>query len=139
MALDFSTDLGAKVLQRLDEDHVVWLTTVAGSGTPQPNLVWFLWNGEIITVYTTPEAVRLNNILRNPRVSLNFNSDPEGHGMIVITGSAEIIDGAPKAIDNQPYLDKYKDGIKGLGMSAQQMSDQYSVVIRITPDHFRGF
>jgi hypothetical protein len=37
-----------RVAQRLREDAVIWLTTVAANGTPQPNPVWFLWDGHSV-------------------------------------------------------------------------------------------
>jgi hypothetical protein len=32
--------------RRIDEDRVVWLTTVTDSGVPAPNPVWFVPDGE---------------------------------------------------------------------------------------------
>lgn len=138
-ALDFSSDLGKRAQKELEESPVVWLTTIAGSGTPQPNLVWFWWDGEKITVYTQPNALRLQNIDRNPRVSLNFNSDATGEIMTVITGSAFMLKDAPKAIENAAFIEKYAKGISRLGMTDQSFSDAYSVIIEITPDKLRGF
>ena len=45
---DPATPFGACVAQRLREDAVIWLTTVAANGTPQPNPVWFLWDGHSV-------------------------------------------------------------------------------------------
>jgi predicted pyridoxine 5'-phosphate oxidase superfamily flavin-nucleotide-binding protein len=30
----------------LHEAHVIWLTTVDADGTPHPNPVWILWDGD---------------------------------------------------------------------------------------------
>ncbi len=45
-----STPFGARVAQRLREEHLIWLTTVGADGTPQPNPVWFLWDGASVLV-----------------------------------------------------------------------------------------
>ena len=42
---DPSTEFGARVARRLDEEVVAWLTVVDGAGTPQPAPIWFLWDG----------------------------------------------------------------------------------------------
>jgi predicted pyridoxine 5'-phosphate oxidase superfamily flavin-nucleotide-binding protein len=39
--IDRSTELGAKVEARMEEQRLAWLTTVASDGTPQPNPVRF--------------------------------------------------------------------------------------------------
>ena len=40
--IDGSTALGARVLERLRSDRVIWMTTV-DRGAPQPAPVWFLY------------------------------------------------------------------------------------------------
>lgn len=40
--IDFTTQLGERLHQRLQEDFVIWLTTVDASGFPQPRPVWFI-------------------------------------------------------------------------------------------------
>jgi predicted pyridoxine 5'-phosphate oxidase superfamily flavin-nucleotide-binding protein len=39
--IDTTTEFGAKVEQRIEEQKLAWLTTVASDGTPQPNPVRF--------------------------------------------------------------------------------------------------
>lgn len=137
--IDFSTGAGPWVQQQLEQERVVWLTTVAHSGTPQPNVVWFLWDGESILVYSQPESFRVRNIERNRRISLNFNTDTHGSHMIVITGDAFIDSSAPGAFDSQAYIDKYADGLAELNMTPESFSAEYSTLIRIVPDRIRGF
>ena len=47
MQIDTSSSFGRRVVERLENEHVVWLTTVAADGTPQPSPVWFLWDGQL--------------------------------------------------------------------------------------------
>ena len=86
--IDFTTKLGVSAAKRLQTEHVIWLTTTSSDGTPQPNPVWFYWDGESILIYSQPASVKLGNIRRNPKVSLNFNADEEGGSIIVLTGVA---------------------------------------------------
>lgn len=139
MAIDFSTDHGQRVLRQLENEQVIWLTTVAKSGTPQPNPVWFQYVDGDIFVYTQTTAARLKNIVENNRVSLNFNTDADGEGVTVLTGRISWDDEFPKAADNPAYLEKYAEGIKALGWSAQKMSDDFPVVLRIHPEKLRGW
>ncbi len=43
MDIDYTSDFGKIVKTHLENDQVVWLTTVRKDGTPQPAAVWFVW------------------------------------------------------------------------------------------------
>lgn len=139
MAIDFSTKHGQRVLQRLADEQVIWLTTVAKSGTPQPNPVWFQYVDDAIYVYTQEKAVRLKNWVENDRVSLNFNTGADGEDVTVITGRISVDDSFPKVADNPAYIEKYAAGIKQLGSTPEEMSAEYPVVMKIKPEKLRGW
>ena len=137
--LDFSSDLGRRVLEQLRAEIVAWSTSTSADGTPQPRLVWFLWDDESVLIYSQPGTAKLAHITRNPRVALHFNSDRQGNEMRVMTGSAIIDGSAPRAVDNAAYLEKYGDAIAALGFTPEQFSDAYSVPVRVQIERFRGF
>lgn len=140
MSIDFTTDHGQHALHALKQEHVVWLTTVGNqSGTPQPNVVWFLYQDGDVVVYNKPDSLRLKNIANNDRISLNFDSINEGEKMIIFSGTAAIDPDTPAVIDNPAYLEKYSDGIRSIGSAPQKMSDEYNVAIRISLDSLRGW
>ena len=56
MELDLNTEFGARVERRLREEIVIWLTTVRTDLTPQPSLVWFLWDAETMLIYSKPNT-----------------------------------------------------------------------------------
>jgi len=137
--IDYTTGVGPQIRKQLDEELVVWLTTTSADGTPQPNPVWFLTDGDDILVYSNHTAARNHNIRRNNRVSLNFNSDPEADHMSVITGSAVFDDSVPPPNQNERYMAKYGHMIPGIGMTPESYAETFSVVIRITPEKIRGW
>jgi len=140
MSIDFSSEHGQRALEELRTEHVAWLTTVGGtSHTPQPNLVWFLYQDNDVIVYTKPDAIRLTNIAKNNRVSLNFDSKEHGELMTVFTGTAVIDPAVPAIIDNVPYLEKYDAGITQIGHTRETVSETYNVPIRISLDKLRGW
>ena len=135
--IGFTTELGVRAAKRLQEDYVAWLTTVSGDGTPQPNPVWFYWDGKAILIYSQPSAHKVTNIARNPRVSVNFQADDEGGNVIVLTGSASIERKPPK---HEPkYLEKYRNHIPQIGLTPESLAASYSVLIRAVPTKLRGF
>lgn len=139
MTIDFTTDFGKKVLSRLENEQVIWLTTVAKSGTPQPNPVWFQYVNEKVYIYTAENAVRLKNFVENDRVSLNFNTDEDGENVAVITGRIGIDNNFPKVIDNPAYLEKYKDAIPAINSTPEKLSEEFPVVMCVTPSKLRGW
>ncbi len=140
MSIDFNSEFGQKALSQLHNEHVVWLTTVGSkSGTPQPNVVWFLYQDGDIIVYTKPAYQRLENIAKNPKVSLNFNTPEDGEAMTVFTGTAVIDPATKSVIDNPEYIEKYERWMDHIGTTPQAMSDDYSVPIRIKLEKLRGW
>jgi PPOX class probable F420-dependent enzyme len=138
-SIDYSSDLGQRIRKELAEELIVWMTTTSADGTPQPNPVWFVTDGDDVIVYSHNTAARNRNIVRNPSVSLNFNSDPEADRMSVIIGTASIDNAFPSTIENETFQAKYGTRIPGIGMTVEEHSDTYGVVIRITPTKIRGW
>jgi PPOX class probable F420-dependent enzyme len=138
MEIDTSTDFGARVARHLQDDLVVWLTTVGPDGTPQPSPVWFLWDGDTALIYSQSSAPKLRNIEQRPRVSLHFNCTPSGGDVVILTGDAATDTGAPPANANPAYLAKYTDGIRGIGMTPDSFTQSFSVPIRVRTTSLRG-
>jgi len=138
-SIDTSTDFGKRIARQLDDEIVVWLTTVGKTGTPAPTPVWFLWHDGELLISSQRDKAKLRNIAARPQVALNFNATHTGGDVGVISGTA--------VIDEQPisgealaaYNAKYADEIAGLGMTTDGFHQDYSVLIRITPQKLRGF
>src|SRR5262245_30670523 len=115
---------------RLKSDHVIWLTTVTDQGAPAPYPVWFVVDVDDIVVFSEPNARRVHNIGRRPRVSLNFNSDPEGGDVWVLTGRASTTpDTAPSSASG--YVAKYQQSIeRDLKTTVAAIDATYNTEIR---------
>src|SRR5260221_12706454 len=101
---DPSTTFGKRVRDRLAKEIVIWLTTVGADGTPQPNPVWYLWEGEdTILVYNRTGAHRINHVKARPQVSLNFDGNGQGGEIVVFTGTAELLADFPLAHEHPPF------------------------------------
>ncbi len=138
---DLNTKFGRFAKKHLKSEYFAWLTTVDSTGTPQPRPVWFIWDNDTILVFSQSKAYKLKHILKNPNVSLHFNTeDNQGEKrLIIITGTAEVDTSSPSANKLPAYIRKYKSGIIGLKMTVAQFSMDYSTAIRITPTNLRGW
>ncbi len=137
--IDFTSEFGKHVITRLNQEKVIWLTTVSSEGTPQPNPVWFFWDSERFIIYTTPNASKLKNIAINPRVSLNFEgASPLGGDVVVLNGSAHIEENSTEP--DLGYVKKYLQlATEEWGRTFEDLHKEYSVTITIKPDRLRGF
>jgi PPOX class probable F420-dependent enzyme len=134
------SEFGDRVCAKLREQVVVWLTTTSADGTPQPNPVWFLWDGESdwVLVYSANDAKRLEHVAVRPWVSLNFDGDGQGGDIVVLLGVAEQAPDEPSADQNEPYLAKYRERIGGIGMTEESFAQAYSVPLRVRFGKVRG-
>lgn len=128
--------ISPQVERRLRDEEIIWLTTVRSDGTPEPNPVWFFWDGASFLVYGIRNSHKLDHIARDPHVSLNFNSDEHGGNVAVFTGDAKI-ESTTEPLD-QRYLAKYRSGIQQIGQTPETFTRDYGVRIRIMPKHARG-
>ena len=138
MEIDTSTDFGARAARHLQDDQVVWLTTVGRDGTPQPSPVWFLLDGDTALIYSQPSTPKLRNIEQRPRISLHFNCTPSGGDVVILNGDASVETSAAAANANPAYVDKYRDGMRGIGMTPEAFAQSFSVAIRVRPTSLRG-
>ena len=134
--VDSSDESGTRAVERLSNDRIGWLTTVAPDGTPQVSPIWFLWHGDEILVYSL-DSLRARNIASHPRVSLNLDGNGLGGDIVIVEGTARIDADAPSAADNPAYVAKYLPVMEDYGWAPEWFAGRYSVPIRITPTRFR--
>jgi PPOX class probable F420-dependent enzyme len=137
--MDWTSDMGKKLTQRLNDEMVVWLTTVRADGTPMPTPVWFLWDGSTFLIYTQPLSNKMKYIAENSRAALNLNSDAEGGEVAIFTGDIRVIPDAPPAIENETFLVKYRQGIEDISMTPESFSRDYSTALVFYPDKIRSW
>jgi PPOX class probable F420-dependent enzyme len=132
-ALDLTTPLGQVITRRLREERLIWLTTIDQSGVPQPLPVTFLWDSVQATIltYSRTDRGRLADLERNPNVAVHF--DVSSGDIIVITGTAAVSEQELPSDQIPEWVDKYRDLLARLGMTAQQSAASASVAVRIRP------
>jgi PPOX class probable F420-dependent enzyme len=135
---DPSTSFGERVRSRLRDDRVAWLTTVGDDGTPQPNPVWFWWDGDSILVYNRADAHRLRHVRARPGVALNLDGDGQGGDIVVVVGQAELPDGEPASHEVPEYVAKYGERMAAVAGSLEGFSAAFPVPMRVRPRRIRG-
>ena len=129
-------EIPPQIAERLAKEQIIWLTTSKADGTPLPNPVWFLWNGEQFLVFTEADSVKMKNMRRNARVALNLNSDSEGGNIAIFQAEAEINPAPINEEELNSYVSKYSEGMQRIGLSTGVLIADYHL-IRIVPTKFR--
>ncbi len=135
---DPTTPFGERALRRLNTEVVIWLTTVGKDGTPQPNPVWFLLDNDSLLIYNRPDANRIAHIGQRPQVSLNLDGDGKGGDIVVVTGTARLIDDVPPCDQLPAYLAKYEALMTRVAGSPEKFGKAYPVAMRIDITKVRG-
>ncbi len=85
--------LGATTRAAVASGRLVHLATISPDGTPQVTCVYVGWDGDEIVAGHLADHVKLQNIRRDPRVTLSVESDVPFEGFspyIVIKGVARV-------------------------------------------------
>jgi len=126
-----------KLLKRVDEP-LAWLTTVTPTNRPAPRPIWFVYVDGTFVVFSQSGAAKLKHLKANPNVSISFNTNADGGDVLVVSGTAEIVEGI-KPSTTPGYLDKYEALYTGIGSDVAKFDADYSVGIRVTPARSWGF
>ena len=131
--LDVTTKWGKHAEQRLQSNRIAWLTTVGGDGRPYTVPIGFVWEGQTLLIFSQPKKQKLRNIRKNPRVTLALDETERGQDVVIVEGTAELIDDPQISMKMPAYVEKYGESIESMGWTLESMAADYSQAIRVTP------
>ncbi len=137
--LDLNNPKDVHVDERLKSAQIMWISTVRNDGQPKMAPVWFFWEEGRILIFSEPKTQKIKNLQRNNKVTLSLDSTNDGADVVIIEGEAELKQEAINGSLLQKYAQKYAGGLKGIGLTQDQMVQQYSVQIWVTPKKFIRF
>lgn len=131
--------LPATAHQRLRSEADAWLTTVRSDGQPQSSVIWFWWEDGIVWIRSQPQTGKIVNIRKQPRVSVNLNSNGRGNDVVTFEGRAELVDDWP-ASARAGYIAKYERTMRrSLRITPDEMLADYSRTIRVAVERIRAW
>ena len=137
--LDVTTEWGQHAEQRLRTNIIGWLTTVGSDGRPYTVPVWFLWDGNAVLIFSQPEKQKIRNLRKNARVTLALDDTKQGEDVVIVEGTAEILDNPDISATLAAYVEKYGPMMQDMNSSPESMAADFSVGIRVTPTKFRSW
>src|SRR6266568_2357950 len=105
--LDITTEWGRHAEQRLRSDIIAWLTTVGSGGRPYTVPVWFLWEGETVLIFSQPKKLKVRNLSKNPYITVALDGTNQGGDVVIVEGTAELIDDPAISTKLPAYAEKY--------------------------------
>jgi PPOX class probable F420-dependent enzyme len=134
--LNLNNKRDAHIDQRLRSEPMIWFSTVRPDGRPHLVPVWFFWDGATMLIFSQPDNQKIRNLRNNPAVSLALEAANQGEDIVMLEGTATLVDEPGLKASMPAYAKKYDALLKRMGMSATQMAASYSQAIRITPTRF---
>jgi PPOX class probable F420-dependent enzyme len=134
--LDLTQPKDAHVNERLQNEKMIWFSTVRPNGKPHLVPVWFYWDGATILIFSQPRAEKVRDVRHNPNVMLALDTAKEGDDVVLVEGEAVLLDPASVNATHTDYAKKYESWIQRMGWDAEAMAKEYSQPIRMTPTRF---
>src|SRR5258706_5932062 len=126
-----SVVLQPHVEERLRSNEMIWLVTVRPDGRPHSIPVWFLWEGATILIFSKRNTQKIRNLRQNPSVTLTL--DDTKKGVVILEGTAELLGQGEGREALQAYGEKYREGLRRIGVTVEAFTTLYSQPIRVTP------
>jgi PPOX class probable F420-dependent enzyme len=121
-----------RVLPMLEDERVVWLSTVGEDGCPHLVPTWFWWDGEDLLLWSKPNAVKVRNVRANPRLMIAVGHPDEDFAVGLIEATA--------ALDDAPVPDaffaKYAADLGEAALDPDGYRALYTQAVRVTPTRF---
>jgi PPOX class probable F420-dependent enzyme len=133
------TIAGPRIQRFLQEEPVVWLSTVRPNGAPHLVPLWFWWDGQALLVASKPGAQKVRNLRSNPSVMLALGDAEDDFDVGLVEGRAELLDRPAAEILPAELLAKYADRLAAIGVDPAEYAATYSQVIRIVPNAYLGW
>jgi PPOX class probable F420-dependent enzyme len=126
-----SVVLQPHVEERLRSNEMIWLVTVRPDGRPHSIPVWFLWESATLLIFSKRNSQKIRNLHQNHSVTLAL--DDTKKGVVILEGTAELLGRGEGREALQAYGEKYREGLRRIGVTVDAFTTLYSQPIRVTP------
>jgi PPOX class probable F420-dependent enzyme len=134
--LDLSTARDRHVDERLRSEPIIWLATTRPDGRPHNIPVWFWWDGETVLIFSQPNNQKIRNLRHSSHAVLTLNAIDDGEDVVIIEGTAELVDRPAGELMLPAFGEKYADLFVRIKSDPAKMAAEYNQPIRVTPTKF---
>jgi PPOX class probable F420-dependent enzyme len=101
--------------------------------------VWFLWDGKTVLIFSQPQKQKVRNLRKNAHVSLALDETKQGNDVVIVEGTAELLDDPNLSVVLPAYVEKYGAIMQSMGWTPEAMAADYSQGFRVTPTKFKSW
>ena len=132
--LDMTDKRHARVDSRLRSDLMMWLSSVRPDGRAHLVPVWFLWQDEVIYIFSKPDQ-KVRNLKQNTSAMVGIDDTKGGNDPMMLAGDVELMKHTdlPAGIQ-EAYAEKYAERLKESNWAMDWYVGEYSEVIKFTPN-----
>ena len=102
----------ARILRFLEQEPIVWLSTVRPDGDPHLVPIWFSWDGEALLIFSKPDAQKVRNLRAQPTVMLALGDAEADFDIGLLKGTAELPDTPARDVLTPEHLAKYGEVVE---------------------------
>jgi PPOX class probable F420-dependent enzyme len=121
--------------------HVAVLVTINPDGTAIPSPIWYLYRDGVLLFRTADNAVRTQNVRRDPRVSVCIQEERPPYKAVIVYGRADILASDETLARDIPRHYLGAVGAIGYQQSARARieSGETEITLRVTPQRYATF
>jgi PPOX class probable F420-dependent enzyme len=136
-----STAAALRVERFLETEPVIWLSSIRPDGAPHLVPTWFVWDDGTILIRSKPHAKKVRNLAHDPRAMVALGDADDDFDVGLLEARADVVVdqyGTPDPLP-APFLAKYHERIRALGITPDEFASTYSATIRLTPSRALGW
>ena len=121
----------------LNGRHVAVLVTIGADGRPVPTPIWYRYRDGLLYFRTETDAVKTENIRRDPRVSVCVQEERPPYKAVVVHGTAEVREEPDWLAGELPR--RYLGFVGGIGYqrtAQQEIERGPEVTLVVRPERF---
>jgi PPOX class probable F420-dependent enzyme len=121
----------ASAVDRRRSATAVWIASVRPDGAPHLIPLWFAWDGDDLVVLSKPNAQKVRNLRRDPRVLVALGSVGDGMDVDLLEGVGEVLEAQSASVVPAAGFARYAGLMARLGLTIDAFFATYSQPIRI--------
>ena len=129
--------LSTKEVQRVETfltpPLIAVVATIRRDGTPQLTPNWYRFSDGRLTISTTKQRVKYQNLSQDPRLVVCVYSEPQAQEYVTLSGRTEIFDGDSIWPDTRAIVERYvpRDRVES---RMRELRTQDRVLISLVPE-----
>lgn len=127
------------IADALEHQDVIWLSSTCPDGRPHVMPMWFVWDGDAITVFSKPHAQKVQNVRFDHRVMVAVGEPGPDFDVELVEAIADLLPMQAPCLLPDTFVRKYGRRLVDDGLTCERYAEVYAQTIRIRPVRWLGW